>query len=235
MQFSYSPHMQTTFPRRVTGVIALAGIDSGGDVAIAAAALRRKAADRLSTATEADFPEIKAWRAVYAVMGLKPTRYRCAAEALLRRFRKDGCLPVLHPLIELCNAVSLAFAVPVAVFDLRQIDGDLVVREAIGNESYLTFAGETEHPEPREIIFADDAGNAHARRWANRQSRLSAVSAGTQDALIVAEALHEGAAADLQRLVIRLEAELPRLVTHMRSTILDTPDAAFNLQSKAGG
>jgi DNA/RNA-binding domain of Phe-tRNA-synthetase-like protein len=52
-------------------------------------------------------------------MGLKPTQYRCASEALLRRFRKDGSLPWIHPLVEVCNPVSLAYAIPIAVADRR--------------------------------------------------------------------------------------------------------------------
>ncbi len=60
-------------------------------------------------------------------MGLKPTKYRSAAEALLRRFRREGELPRLHSVIDLCNAMSLAFALPVAVFDLAQVDQFLEV------------------------------------------------------------------------------------------------------------
>ncbi len=61
-------------------------------------------------------------------MGLKPTQYRCASESLLRRFRKEGSLPQLHPLVNLCNAASLAFAIPVAVLDLAKISAGLAVR-----------------------------------------------------------------------------------------------------------
>src|SRR5438132_10564816 len=104
-------------------------------------------------------------------MGLKPTQYRCAAESLLRRLRKEGSLPRIHPLIDFCNAVSLAFATPVAVFDIAEIAGGIEVRHAAGDETYLAFSGETEHPAAGEVIFADDAGQAHARRWTNRQSR----------------------------------------------------------------
>ena len=67
---------------------------------------------------ESELAEISAWRRAYAQMGLKPTQYRSAAEALLRRFRRGEELPRLHPLVDLCNAISLAFALPVAVFDL---------------------------------------------------------------------------------------------------------------------
>jgi DNA/RNA-binding domain of Phe-tRNA-synthetase-like protein len=71
--------------------------------------------------------------------------HHCASEALLRRFRKEGVLPQLHPLIEVCNAASLAYAIPVAVFDAANIAGHLQVRYATGDEHYLTFSGQAEH------------------------------------------------------------------------------------------
>ena len=73
-------------------------------------------------------------------------------------------------------------------------------RSATGDETYLTFTGQTEHPEPGEVIFADDAQQAHARRWTNRQSGASAVRDTTTTALIVAEALHDTAASDVREL-----------------------------------
>jgi len=63
------------------------------------------------------------------------------------------------------------------------------------------FSGEIEHPEPGEVIFADEAGNAHARRWSNRQSALSAVRAETGEVLIVAEGLHDSAQSDIAQLM----------------------------------
>jgi len=141
-------------------------------------------------------------------MGLKPTQYRCASEALLRRFRKEGTLPRIHPLIDLCNAISLAFATPIAVFDTGRIAGNLEVRYADGTETYLAFSGEEEHPEPNEVIFADAEGRAHARRWTNRQSATSAIRNETISALIVAEAVHDAAGADMPLLVEAVAAEV---------------------------
>jgi DNA/RNA-binding domain of Phe-tRNA-synthetase-like protein len=138
---------------------------------------------------------------VFDTHRLKPTQYLCASEALLRRLRKKGSLPRIHPLIDLCNAVSVAFAVPVAVFDLSKVAGYLEVRYAGGSERYESFSGETESPAPREVIFADGGGRAHARRWTNRQSSYSAVREQTRTVLIVAEALHASAQPDMQRLV----------------------------------
>ncbi|MFI0445140.1 B3/4 domain-containing protein [Actinomadura sp. 6N118] len=104
--------------------------------------------------------------------------------------------------------MSLAFAVPVAALDLSKITGDLEVRHATGDESYLTFGGDTEHPAPDEVIFADGAGRSHARRWTNRQSGHSAVRDTTTDVLIVAEGLHDTAAEDLPRLIETVAKEL---------------------------
>ncbi|MEI2774710.1 MAG: phenylalanine--tRNA ligase beta subunit-related protein [Tetrasphaera sp.] len=87
-----------------------------------------------------------AWRRVFAAMRLKPTQYRCAAEQLLRRLRLDGALPSIHPLVDLGNATSAARSLPIAVLDLDQVVGEIVVRPASGMESYVTFGGEVEHP-----------------------------------------------------------------------------------------
>jgi DNA/RNA-binding domain of Phe-tRNA-synthetase-like protein len=141
-------------------------------------------------------------------MGMKPTQYRSAAESLLRRFRKEDTLPQLHPLVDLCNAVSLAFALPVAVIDLDQIDDFLHVRHARGDEQYLAFSGETETPPAGEVIFADASNHAHARRWTFRQSRRSTVGPATQRALVVSEGLHASAAADVPALIATLAREL---------------------------
>ena len=80
-----------------------------------------------------------------------------------------------------------------------------------GGEDYLTFAGDIEHPTAGEVIFADQAGQAHARRWTNRQSGRSAVRDSTATALIVAEALHDQAPHDIADLTAALAAELQSL------------------------
>ena len=208
MYFQHAPAIWRDFPALVPGALYVGGITAdaapGTDDYIAIAKAR------LADGPESEFPEIQAWRRAFARMGLKPTQYRCAAESLLRRFRKEGSLPRLHPLVDLCNAVSLAFAIPVAVLDAAEIAWPLEVRYAVGNEDYLTFGGETEHPAPGEVIFADRAGQAHARRWTNRQSGRSAVSAATGTVLIVAEALHEQAPSDVPELIKILASEIAR-------------------------
>lgn len=200
MYFQHSAEIWIDFPELVPGVLFADGISDDGAVSDQVAELTAVASARLAASSESELPEIQAWRRTFSKMGLKPTQYRCASESLLRRLRKEGSLPSIHPLIDLCNAVSVAFAIPVAVFDVSGIADGIEVRYATGDESYLTFAGETEHPDPREVVFADAAGQVHARRWTNRQSGSSAVRDTTTAVLVVAEALHASAAADIERL-----------------------------------
>ena len=209
MQFQHSGDIWRDFPQLVPGVLYVSGVTGDAAAGPAADRFAAMAKSRLAAVSaESELPEIQAWRRAFAAMGLKPTQYRCASESLLRRFRLQGSLPGLHPLVDLCNAVSLAFAIPVAAFDAGAITGPLEVRYAAGDEKYLTFAGEVEHPAAGEVIFADGAGHAHARRWTNRQSGRSAVRDSTATALIVAEALHDEAPRDVAELVAALAAEL---------------------------
>jgi len=208
MSFRHSDLIWRDFPELGAGALSASGIGVGVDVSGRAAPFLDVARARLAGSPESDFPEIQAWRRAYSKMGLKPTQYRCASEALLRRLRQEGSLPRIHPIIDLCNAVSAAFAIPIAVFDLDRIAGSLEVRYAAGDETYATFAGEMEHPEVGEVIFADAAGSAHARRWTNRQSATSAIRPETTRVLIVAEALHASAVADVERLLATMVAEL---------------------------
>ncbi|MET8836842.1 phenylalanine--tRNA ligase beta subunit-related protein [Micromonospora sp. NPDC004540] len=208
MRFRHAPQVWSTFPELTCGVLHATGITPGVDVTPRLARHADTAHARLAAGAEGGFPEIQAWRRAFARMGSPPTRYRCAAESLLRRFRRDGALPRLHPLVDLGNALSLGYAVPVAVLDLAGITRDLTVRPATGAETYLTLGGDEEHPEPGELVFADAAGRAHSRRWTHRQSGASAVRAETTEVLVVIEAMHHDGPVVVPRMLAELAAAL---------------------------
>ena len=211
MEFSHHPAIWSLYPELAVATLFAPGIHARADVASHVARFESIARERLAAApSESDWPEINAWRRVFSRMGLKPTQYRCASESLLRRFRKEGDLPRIHPLIDLCNAASIAFGIPVAALDTEKIAWPLQVRHAEGTETYLSFGGEIEHPEPREVSFVDARDQAHARRWTHRQSGLSAIREETRSALIVMEAVHP---------------EARRYLTHTRSSI--TPEVGL--------
>lgn len=233
MFFGHAKDVFTDFPALRVGAIAINDIASDpeqrGEVAPVAAPFIERAKARLAAGQEGEFPEIQAWRRAFSKLGLKPTQYRCASEALLRRLRQEGSLPSIHPMVDLCNALSVAYAIPIAALDADRIGRNLEVRYASGDEPYLAFNGETEHPEKGEIAFIDDDGRAHARRWTNRQSLHSAMRPETENVLIVCEALHESAGEDMARLIADLSTALRTVWDNylLKSVVYDGPGVRF--------
>ena len=146
MELRHSGEIWRDFPDLVAGAVFVGGITPDAAAGDRVAKYTGVADSRLADGTESELPEIQAWRRAFARMGLKPTQYRCASESLLRRFKKEGSLPSIHPLVDLCNALSMAYAIPVAVLDADQVDWPLQVRYAEGTESYQAFSGEKEQP-----------------------------------------------------------------------------------------
>lgn len=225
MHFQHAPQLWSDFPNLAAGVVTVDGITCDAVVDERLAGYEKIAREHLAAGPESELPQIQAWRRAFSAMGLKPTQYRCASEALLRRYRKEGELPRIHPLVDLCNALSMAFAIPIAVLDVARIASSLEVRYAAGDETYLTFSGETEHPERGEVVFVDGGNRAHARRWTNRQSGLSATRDDTSHVLIIAEALHPSAAADVQRLTDALVHDLAAVWSVTATATLLTAEA----------
>ncbi len=164
-----------------------------------------------------EIPSLAAWRAAFRAFGVNPTKYRSAAEALLRRLTKKGDIPSINTLVDVCNLVSIRYALPVAAFDLRAVQGAITVQFSDGSESFtphdlggserVTSAGTTtaiseatqiEHPELGEVIFCDEIGRVLARRWCWKQSLESTVRPDTRQALFTIEAQHPGGGEDVE-------------------------------------
>ena len=92
MLFSYATSIHRDFPELATRVLRLDGLTPVAPAADPVARFVALAKQRIALTTESDLPEIQAWRRAFGKMGLKPTQYRCASEALLRRLRKEGAL-----------------------------------------------------------------------------------------------------------------------------------------------
>ena len=199
--FHYHPAILTRYPTIVGGVILAEGTTNGptpDGLCAAFQAEQRATLERIGDTPLSQLPSIAAWRRAFSSFGVMPTQYRCAAEALLRRLTKKGDIPSINALVDLGNLVSIRYGLPVAIFDTRMIQGVVSVRFADGNERFTTL-GETteEHPEPGEVIFADEAGGVLARRWCWRQSEQSAARVDTTSAIITVEAHHEGGCHDI--------------------------------------
>ncbi len=142
---------------------------------------------------------------------------------------KQGDIPSINLLVDMGNMISIRYALPVAIVDLRAATGAITVRFADGGERF-TNLGQTEiaHPDPGEVIFADETGLVFARRWCWRQSDQSAARADTTDILITVEAQHQGGRAAVEAASTDLTALLRQYTTCQPvSGILDQAQPGF--------
>lgn len=56
---------------------------------------------------------LAAWDEVFKAFGAKPKRTPCSASALRKRVKRDGSLPPLDPVVDIYNAISIRYAIPV--------------------------------------------------------------------------------------------------------------------------
>ena len=213
--FGYSDQLVERFPTIVGGALHAHGVVNGSASAELAQTFRdeqQRTLERIGGRPLAEIPSIAAWRRAFSAFGVEPTRYRSAAEALLRRLTKQGEIPSLNALVDLGNLVSVRYGLPVAVFDQRSVTGSTTVRFADGDESFTDLGGDgsVSRPEPGEVIFVDDVGLVSARRWCWRQSAESAAREETTEILITVEGHHEGAAEDVADAVEDLRRLLDR-------------------------
>ncbi len=194
--FQYDPRIFEQFPDLAGGAMLGVGLKNGrspdglGKIYLDE---QRRVLQRTGNTPLSEIESLAGWRAAFRQFGVDPTQYRSAAEALLRRLTKKGDIPSINAIVDVCNLVSIRYALPVAAFDLRQLSGTITVHFASGDERF-TPLGETsvEHPAPGEVIFSDETGLVVARRWCWRQSDESAARDEAEQVLFTLEAQHNG-------------------------------------------
>jgi DNA/RNA-binding domain of Phe-tRNA-synthetase-like protein len=195
MPFRYTRGVLEAFPATRGGVIVASGLANGPPAAALTAAFeaeQQRVREHIGSGSPSEVPSLAAWRRVFSAFGAQPTRYRNAAEALLRRLTKHGSIPSINALVDAANLVSIRHALPVAVFDRAGLAGTTTVRFADGSEWFTDLGtDEATHPEAGEVVFVDEAGVVCARRWCWRQSDGSAAREGTTRALITVESQHD--------------------------------------------
>ena len=134
-------------------------------------------------------PHVAAWREAYRAFGAKPQRTRNSVEALIRRAASG--MPQVNRLTDLYNGVSVLHQIPLGGEDLSQYNGAPRLARATGTEPFDTVVDGvtvTEHPDPGEVVWCDDAG-VTCRRWNWRQARRTQLSEDTTTALFILDAL----------------------------------------------
>jgi DNA/RNA-binding domain of Phe-tRNA-synthetase-like protein len=143
-------------------------------------------------------PAVLVTRAAYKALGKDPARYRGSAEALLRRVIANKGLPRINAVVDVINLVSVESRLPVGLYDLAAVDGDIVFRAGRAGETYKGI-GKYDLNLEGLPLFTDTIG-PHGS--ATSDSERTMVTASTKS--IIALIVSFGGAADLPRWTQRM-------------------------------
>jgi DNA/RNA-binding domain of Phe-tRNA-synthetase-like protein len=101
--------------------------------------------------------ELRPARNLYRAVGIEPTRIRPSSEALLRRVIKSVPLYQINSIVDVSNYCSLAFLLPIGLYDLDKIRGRVQLRLGKEGEEYEGIRKDMIHVANR-LTVADDTG-----------------------------------------------------------------------------
>lgn len=200
---------------------------SVANASVGEAALRKACEEVLAGQPAWAEAHLNAWSEAFRAFGAKPKRTPCSAEALRKRVLRDGSMAALDPVVDLYNAVSLRYAVPVGGENLDAYSGSPRLIIASGSEPFDTMKeGQPalEYPDAGEVVWCDDVG-VTCRRWNWRQGVRTRLSASDKHMWFILESLPEMPLAALHEagkmLTDGLEAMMPGLQYSV--SLIETP------------
>lgn len=148
-----------------------------------------------------DVDGIVEWRSVFKQIGKDPNRYRHSAEALYRRVQKHQYLSTINSAIDVNNFFSLQYQIPLGIYDMKALSGDVTMRLGAEGEEYIGLNGRANSLH-NLIVTADDHGPFGSPFV---DSERSAVSESTKNALQIVYLLPSLSKDEAEKMVQSLE------------------------------
>ena len=110
------------------------------------------------------------YREAFRKLNVNPNKYMCSIEALLTRIAKGKGIPSINTIVDLGNAISLKYKIPIGVHDIDTMNGEMTLRFSKEQDNFIPFGcTEFEAVDKNEIVYAAD-NSVRTRRWTWRQS-----------------------------------------------------------------
>ncbi|MGG2083158.1 B3/B4 domain-containing protein [Lysinibacillus pakistanensis] len=122
---------------------------------------------------------IAEWRRLWKKLGADPNRYCHSAESLMRRISKQNYLTPYHSGVDLNNFFSLQYEIPVGLYDVDKLQGNIEI--ALGNEDTGYEGLNGRFNSLNKILYSYDAEGAFGSPFVD--SKRTSVSEETTEAL----------------------------------------------------
>ena len=205
-KFIADPSFWELFPNAAIGVLSVSGIDEAAQLPPEQAAEVAELLKNANAAALAHLDDgvplsqnrpVAVWREAYQKFPTKKG-VRCSIEALLKRVSKGEPVGTIAPTVDITNAISLKYALPIGAEDMDAFDGDLHLGVMAGGEDFTPLgADEPDPPRPGELAYYDASGVV-CRCWNWRDGRRTAVKDATTAEFIAMECVDPERMGDLR-------------------------------------
>lgn len=166
------------------GIVAARGVDNRISSGIPADLLQqsiRQAEEKFAAVKARDALEIAPYRKAFVKLGMNPNKFMSSIEAMASRIEKHKGIPSINPAVDLANAVSLRYLLPMGAHDMDAATGDIQVRFSRIGDLFVPFGeSEAEVLDGGELIYS--AGDrVKTRRWIWRQSEEGKITAASRN------------------------------------------------------
>lgn len=148
-------------------------------------------------------PKILATRAGYKALGKDPARYRGSAEALLRRIISGKGFPQINTVVDIINLVSVESRLPIGLYDLAHVKGDIVFRAGRAGETYKGIGKYDLNLEGLPVF--SDAEGPHGSPTSDSERTMVTAATKTIAAILVSFGGAEGLESSCQRMTSLLQ------------------------------
>ena len=186
MKFEVYPELFQALPQVCFGVVAVKGVDNTKEAPKIETLLAeniQKCEEKYTSKKVKEQPEILPYREAFRTLGINPNKFMCSIEALLTRIAKGKGFPHINAVVDLGNAVSIQYDLPIGAHDMDTVPEALTVRAAREGDHFTPFGSdETETPQPGEMVYVSGQ-EVRTRRWTWRQSEIGKITENTQNLL----------------------------------------------------
>lgn len=192
-QFVVAAELFERFPTLCIGVVVAEGVDNRRANPVIADLLQGRVQElyqRLEGTDVRSHPHVAVWRDAFTQMGVGPNKFPSSIEALAKRIAKKPELPSINPVVDLGNAVSVKYLLPMGAHDMDILPGDIEVRLARPDDQFIPFgATKPEAVDEGEVVYATGS-QIRTRKWVWRQGELAKVAGVTSRIFVPIDAFY---------------------------------------------
>ena len=184
MEFRVEDRVFESLPTVCFAIVVAFGLDNSQENSSVGRLLEENSLLCQQSMTDAnvkEYPAVACYRDAFRRLNINPNKFMFSIEALLSRIARGKGMPSINAAVDLGNAVSLKYKLPIGAHDIDTMAGEVSVRYSQAGDYFIPFGcTQDETLDENEIVYA--SGNSvRTRKWIWRQSEEGKITEQTKN------------------------------------------------------